>query len=448
MSKTKSQSRLDSEPWLSLITEQIKTGDTNMGIARLVNREADDEHFTSPDAIRRFRRRHQLNPSVFEKAQVDIEGDKGTVTTPPTVDGVLQDPDQMIRDRGLDPEEWIISDNGFRVNQYEGPAPKGADDAKITYYQTRFNIERRVPESQIKVARSDGWKAPPRVRRLRHGQPKLVVVVGDQQAPFYDQQLHTLFCNWLRKNKPDEGVSLGDSVDLPDIRPGHRLDPENNAIVNECLQSGYDMFRGYVDSSPNTWWRKLIGNHDERLRNILLDTPNARPLYKMRRPIGPDGSGGEELHSLSHAMRLDELGIDVIDPHGAYDLAQIKLSDKVAVKHGWIAQKGAGASALATLRHLGYSVLMGHTHRQSIVHDTKHEIGGSLRVLKAVETGCMCRVDQTPDEDGRIWPNYAVAPDWQQGFATVELWDNGFFQVDLATYVNGTLIWRDQIYSV
>jgi hypothetical protein len=60
----------------------------------------------------------------------------------------------------------------------------------------------------------------------------------------------------------------------------------------------------------------------------------------------------------------------------------------------------------------------------------------------------MCRVDQTPDEDGRIWPNYTAAPDWQQGFATVEVWPDGYFNIDTAKYVNGALMWRDQRFTL
>jgi hypothetical protein len=441
---TQTASPLDQEPTFSRVRAAILAGDTNATIAAAFN--------TSEKSVRRFRVRHGLNPSAvtdggaFTEYKEDGTAEAGTAPSP-----VLDDPDTMLRQRGLDPEEWVIS--GLRANEYQGPASadhqEKTGESRITYYQTRFSVVPKqpiVPELQIMAPRTDGWIAPKKTRKSGPNTTVLVVVVGDQQAPFHDPGLHRVFLDWLRVNRPDEGVSLGDSVDFPDIRPGHRFDPENNAVVNECLQSGYDMFRGYVDASPDTYWQKLIGNHDERLRNILLDSNKARPLYGIKRPVDELG-GGESLLSLSHAMRLDELGVQVVDPKGQYDLAQIKLSDKVAVKHGWLAQKGAGASALATLRHLGYSVIVGHTHRQSIVHETKHEIGGNIRVLKAVETGCMCRVDQTPGEDGRIWPNYAVAPDWQQGFATVALHPNGTFQVDLATYVNGSLLWRDQLYT-
>lgn len=438
---------LDQEPYFSSIETLVEQGQTNAAIVKSIYFQTG--YSTSEAAIRRFRKRHGLMVPGQTGAFTRVNDDVAEAATEPTIiKPILDDPDTMLRERGLDPEEWVITH--VSPNMYEGPnsakAVEAGGPAKITYYQTKFTCQRkRPPELQIFAPRTDGWIAPSRPKRLPP-ERALVVVVGDQQAPFHDRNLHHLFCEWLRQNTPDFGVSLGDGVDFPDISR-HQLDPDNTATVNECLQSGYDLFRGYVNSSPYTEWTKLIGNHDERIRNILLDKPAVRPLHDIKRPDTPE-SEGEKLLGLSHAMRLDELGIEVIDPHGKYDLAQHNLTDKLAVRHGWLARKGSGASSLATLEHLGYSIIVGHTHRQSVVHVTKHEIDGRIRTVTGVESGCMCRVEQIPDSiDGRIWPNYTPAPDWQQGFCTVEIYSDGFFNVDLAKYVNGTLMWRDQRYS-
>jgi hypothetical protein len=438
---------LDAEPYQSFIADLITKGETNASIVRALAQSYGIG--TSDKSIRRFRARHELAVPGQTGAYTKVEGEKAEAQTPPeTVKQVLDDPDTMLRERGLDPEDWVITH--MTPNMYEGPnsadAVAAGGPAKITYYQTKFSAKKKlVPELQVFAPRTDGWVAPEKVP-VNKDQPYLVVVVGDQQAPYQDPNLHRLFLQWLRENRPDQGISLGDSVDFPDISR-HQLDPENTAVVNECLQAGYDLFRGYVDASPTTPWTKLIGNHDERIRNILLDKPSLRPLYGVKRPDTPDAEG-EELLNLRHAMRLDELGIDVIDPHGKYDLAQVVLTPKLAVRHGWLARKGSGASALASLDHLGHSVIVGHTHRQSVVHHTKHEIDGKLRTLTGVEAGCMCRVEQTIGEDGRIWPNYTPNPDWQQGFCTVEVWPDGFFNIDTAKYVNGTLMWRDRRYTL
>jgi hypothetical protein len=429
---------LDAEPYYSRVKTMIEEGETNASIASAID--------VSKDSIRRFRSRHgydqMFDPRTLRKSGVRVRGDDAEVTTPvvPTEAKPyphMDDPDAMLLERGLDPEQWAI--DGATVNEWDGPQAGGS---VVTYHQAKLQLRRKQPEASLLPVRSDGWVAPPK-KPMKLDEPQLIVVVGDQQAPFQDPHLHELFCGWLEENRPQRGVSLGDTVDLSDISK-HRKDPDNLALVNECLQSGYDLLRGYVTSSPDTAWQILDGNHDERLRNVLLDNPSAQPLYGIKR-VDTDSEQGEEVLAIDHLMRLDELGIEYVKPHGAYSIAQIKLTDRLAVAHGWLAQKGSGTSALATLNHLRYSIIVGHTHRQSIVYHTSHDIDDEPSTLVAAEAGCMCRVNQQI-VDGRMFPNYTPKPDWQQGFCTVTVHPDGYFRVDNATYVNGTLLWRDQLY--
>jgi hypothetical protein len=446
------QSKLDQEPTLSRLTARIKAGATNATLAR--------EFETSEAAVRRFRKRHLINPDGVQSAYTRIENDEAECVTESVpvedwdgkefIKRILVNPDMMLRQRGLDPDEWEITH--LTPNMYEGPNSKSGIEkggpAKLTYYQTKFSCKKRKPTSEMIMApRTDGWVRPSTVNVVRHleGKSSLVVVLGDQQAPFHDKDLHAKTCAFLRYVQPSALINLGDTIDLPDIRPGHRIHPAHTAHVNECLQAGYDIERGYVDAAPNMVVKMLYGNHCERMLNILTDSATAevRNLVGIKRPDTPENQG-EELLTLEHAMRMDELGVKVVKPDGPYNRSAILLTDKLAVRHGWIARKGSGTSALATLEHLGYNVIVGHTHRQSQVFKTVHEITGETRTLTAVEAGCMCRVSQVPDEQGRVWPGYTDEPDWQQGFVTASIWPDGFFKIDLATYVNGTLLYKDQ----
>jgi hypothetical protein len=427
---------LDGEEPKEFIKSLIDAGHPNGKIAAAVTLEFDFP--TTESSIRRFRKRHGLEEDPGEPEGLSIEGDKAETISPPDAEGKLLAPEDLLREAGLKEEDWELV--GFKLNKWGSPdSPR---------QQTKATWQRKGPSVQIMAPRTDGWKAkaPSRRSLLSEDASHTVVIVGDQQAPFVDWGLHDCFLQWLDTNYPVYGISLGDSVDFPDIRPGHRFDPENTATVNECLQAGYDMFRGYIEASPNTLWTKLIGNHDERIRNILLDTYDARPLYGVKRPDTPDAQG-EELHSLAHAMRLDELGIDVIDCNGSYEHGQMNLSSKLAVRHGWIARQGSGVSALATLEHLRYSVIVGHTHRQSIVYKTTFDIDGNLTTLVAAEAGCMCRVEQNVGIDRRRFPSYAPNPDWQQGFMTAEIWPDGKFVLTPAVYVNNVLLYKDQRYE-
>jgi hypothetical protein len=412
------------EQYREYITSLDERGESNRSIAAEVSELAG--YPVSHQAIGRALARWEKEAS--DEHQVKIEGDDAEVTTKPVANEKPQigDPEDFMRAHGIDPDEWEITSQ--KLNWWDSPTGD-------TLYQQTVHLKRKQSELLIVAARSDGWTPPAhegftRTRSEVDYDGKLVVFVGDQQAPFHDKNLHRLFCDWLEDNEPDEGVLIGDTVDFPDISR-HRLNPENTATVNECIQSGYDLLRGYVEASQHTFWRKLAGNHDERLRNTLLD--RAAALYGVAR-----AGEKESVLSVSHLLRLDELGIEYIDPQGGYSNGQVRVSDHLAARHGWLTAKGSGASALKTLEHLGYSVVIGHTHRQSLVYKTTHDIDGQTTTLAAAETGCMCRADGL---------GYAVTPDWQQGWATATIYADGKFRLDHATYVNGTLMWRDQRYE-
>lgn len=440
-------SPLDEPAVADFISRLVRAGETNASIARQVSRGFDLD--TTRDSIRRFRSRHDLHIPGTEPSYTSIRGDEAECRTRVSTDGDT-DPDRMLRERGLDPEDWYI--DSITVNEWEGMEASNTDpdtglryNNKATLYQTKFTAKRKQPYAGLMPPRTDGWTAPARYKQPST-EPQLVVICGDQHAPFHDKHLHDLFQQWLGYNLPDRGVVLGDLGDFPDISR-HRQDPENQAFAQECLQSSYDVFRDYVRASLDTEWDYLIGNHDVRIRNYCIE--NAPRIYGLR-TVDTDDSPGEAIHTMSHLMRLDELGVNLVDAHGSYEWGQVELSEHLAVRHGWLARKGSGATALATLNETGYSVIMGHTHRQSTVFKSQPEIDGEQRTTVAVEAGTMCRIDPrgTFDEKGRRFPNYDSGhADWQRGFCTAAIFSDGRFKVDLASYVNGTLLWRDQRYE-
>lgn len=356
----------------------------------------------------------------------NIDGHNAELTSDPAAT-LLNNPNSLLSERGLDPNEWEITH--IKVNEWDSPS---GEPLKQLTVSCKKKLQLVLPFAQ----EPSKYTAPPKSKPEKKG-AELVVFVGDQQAPHHDENLHRLFCDWLRMNKPDRGVLMGDTVDFGDISR-HPSNPEWDASVQEGINSGYLLLRDYVTSSVNTSWQKLMGNHDERIRARIL--AYIRELYDLR---AADVPGSDQTSApvwcVSNLLRLDSLGIDFVAPNGGYNHAQVKLSNKLAARHGWIARKGSGSSALGTLEALGYSVVVGHTHRQSLVHKTTHDIDGTIATLAAVETGCMCKI-----VDGL---GYTVAPDWQNGFATASIWPDGTFKLDLATYVNGTLYWRDHKYG-
>jgi predicted phosphodiesterase len=435
------QSPLDDTEVAQFISRLVRAGETNKSIARAVEKGFGID--TSDDSIRRFRSRHDLNIPGTEPAYTKIHNGEAECLTKLEEHGedeiIVSDPDRMLSDRGLDPVDWYI--DSLTANEWYQKG--GVNNTKLT--QTKFHAKLKTPYVGLMPVRADGQKIPERIKRSSN-EPELVVICGDQHAPFYDKHLHACFLQWLEYNEPDRGVVLGDLGDYPDISR-HPSDPENLALAQECLQSSGDILRDYVWGSVDTTWEYLIGNHDERLRQYMLkNAPKMFPLST----IDTADSPGEEVHAMSHLLRLDEIGVKLINPHGAYEHAQVELSDKLAVRHGWLVRQGSGATALQTLGQTGYSVIMGHTHRQSVVYKSQPEIDGAQRTTLAVETGCMCRVDKRGafDEKGRRFPNYGAGhPDWQRGFCVARIYPDGKFDVSLASYINNVLIWEGQRYE-
>lgn len=420
-----------------------------MTLRGLSNREIGDtlrgegvESGTSERSIRRAKKRFGITEESVsnapEPAGAKISGDVAEITSEPTSKLKLNTPEDLMTERGLDPEEWEVT--LVTINEWDGATKKGGGAAvtgKHTLRQLKINLRRKVSLELVSPARLDGpYFIPFKGRKAKRVErPKLVVFVGDQQAPYFNETLHSKFLEFLSDFSPEEGVLIGDTIDLPDISR-HPNNPEKDVTVQDCVDSGYMILRNYREAKPEMVWKKLAGNHDERLRRLQID--KVERIYGVRRAKVP----GEELEipvlDVGHLLRLDELGIEYIRPDGDYEHTQINVSNHLAARHGWIARKGSGASALGTLEHLGYSVVVGHTHRQSIVHKTRHDINGTVSTLAACETGCMCEVE------GGL--GYTVTPDWQNGFATAEIWPNGTFKLDLATFVSGTLYYRDKKY--
>lgn len=381
---------------------------------------------TSDRSIRRALRRWGIErPPGVERPGLKVDGDEAEVTSPAS--SGFTTPEDLMKERGLDPKEWEVA--GMTVNEWDSPT---GDILR----QLKLQLRRLKPINLIAPARIDGPTIQPNLTKRSSRESLRIVLVGDQQAPFHELDLHRVFIDFLGWYKPQQGVLMGDTADFSDISR-HPRNPERDATVQECVDAAYSVLRDYRMAHPATHWKKLAGNHDERIRRMQVD--RIEQVYGVRRALIPGESAETPVLDIEHLLRLDELGIDYIRPNGDYEHTQINLSTHLAARHGWIARKGSGASALATLEHLGFSVVVGHTHRQSLVHKTRHDISGQLTTLAACETGCMCRI-----EEGL---GYAVAPDWQNGCATAEIWPDGTFKLDLATYVNGTLYYRDQRFS-
>jgi hypothetical protein len=176
----------------------------------------------------------------------------------------------------------------------------------------------------------------------------------------HDLDLHRWAVQWLRKHRPDRGVIMGDLLDLN--APGvtrHPEDPEHTVTVQDTIDYGGRILHDYVRASPGTDWVMMPGNHDQRLRRAQID--NLRALYGLRQAMWEDESQPlpEMLH-LRNVLRLDELGIEYVQPDGDYSRARVKIADDMTARHGSKATKGAGNSVRQHMLDTMHSTAMGH----------------------------------------------------------------------------------------
>lgn len=371
--------------------------------------------------LQSYAKRHKLGRPLGV-AQKDMVFDS-TVDVPS--DAQLGKIRELIVSEGLVPDDWVVS--RIRLNRY-------GDGVE----QRRVDLTPR--EDVLMPVRAEGWR-PPRKARVTPSEG-LIGLFPDQHAPHFDPLVHEAACQWIRDAKPQKIVLLGDLLDNASVSRHRRTGHE--ASLKECMTSGYALLRGYVQAVVDAGMKVgpdgceivlLPGNHDEeRIRNTLAD----KGLSELANLTQVESD--VPIASLEHLMRLDELGIRVERPPEGYGYqhAEYRVTPALLAVHGWIAKKGSGSSALATLERVNENVVQGHTHRQALVFATRW-IGGHGQRLTAVEAGTMALMEQSS-------LGYAHRPDWQPGWSVAQ--DHGdAISFDFASKDGDRVIWRDASYQ-
>lgn len=338
----------------------------------------------------------------------------------------LGDVTALLRERGLDPDEWVVV--RCVVNAWGQPG----EESKQLKVMLRPRLDALLrPAAVAQTVPGTVRSRPIKPGKVDKTKPRLVVFVGDEQAPYHDQTLHALFCQWLAVNTPDEAVHLGDLMDLPTLSR-HRPNPEWNASPQECIQAGYDILAAYCAASPSTRWSALPGNHCERIRDYQIQ--RAPELFGIRPADLSDAERAATVQSVPALLHLAALGIEWAGNDADYEHAQIDVSTELVARHGWVT--GAN-SPDKTVRRLGLNVVVGHTHRQRVHYITEERRRETL-ITMCVEAGCMCLVE------GGL--GYTVNADWQNGAYAAQVWPDGTFSGEHLVYRNGVLTWRNQRY--
>ena len=364
----------------------------------------------------------RINQATKRRKITDQVGKEGSLE-----DRDLKNTDQLLEEYDIGDEYEVIKVDLSKRDAGTVSSPKIARSISVTVAPKG---ERLQPA--LKGAKTV-FKARP-AKKTRKDGSKLFVVLGDEQAPSgLDEELHEKVCQFLRDVRPDEVVHIGDLGDFESVSSYQQLNPDTWAnSVQDCIDSSYEILGNYRASVPKeTRFRYLIGNHEVRLQKYLL--AQAKEIYGITQ-----AQGGPSILDLAYLLRLEELDIEMVrDDLGTYPHPQIELvPDKLLAMHGDKARKGAGNTPHAMSDGTSYGVIHGHTHRAAVVSRTIR--GTSKRQqLQSAEIGCLCKPNGLGYTSAR-------STDWQQGFATVQAWDDGHYHIDLASYQNGVLVWRGE----
>lgn len=282
----------------------------------------------------------------------------------------------------------------------------------------RAREARRTAEREAGTIRQKRDALNALAHSVQHSCPsaKRVLVVSDIQFPFQDQAVMELVYDFAFRWKPDTLLVNGDLVDCY-VLSQFLKDPQKAVEVRQLEKLEVKEFFKTLQGIPNKIW--LGGNHEDRWRKVLWRSLQAR--------------GAEENALLQDVLDLGRIATPDDMVRGIYGTAQLGVtywpygdyvtlaSNNLVVTHGFRFSQHSAYTARMHFERLGRSVIIGHTHRQGVYRAT------NLRGTHgAWETGCLCRTD----------PEYVQFPNWQQGFATVEV-TGEHFHVNLIPVLPG-----------
>ena len=225
---------------------------------------------------------------------------------------------------------------------------------------------------------------------------KKIVVISDLQVPYHDERAVRNVASFIRRFKPDQVITIGDEIDLPQIS---RWTEGTPGWFEQSLGSDRDATIEILWDLQVT--DMIRSNHTDRLYNVIMKKiPAFLALPELK---------------FEKFMKLDELGIK-------FHRKPLEFAPDWIAIHGdeGSVKPTPGLTALDAARKHGKSVVCGHTHRAGQSAFTEASGGVLGRVLRGVEVGNLMQFSKAGYMKG--------TGNWQQAFAV--------FYVDKKTVTN------------
>lgn len=223
-----------------------------------------------------------------------------------------------------------------------------------------------------------------------------IVIGGDNHIPFNDVRAENEFLAFLKEEKPEIVIHVGDLLDFYEISNFRRVPLTQTEIVDE-IEEGTYFLEKIRNILPKAKIFYICGNHEFRFQKYLID--NAFVFYKVF------------ALSLPELLRLKQLGVNFVPLRiqaNKFSHNFIQIND-ILIGHFDKSLQNAGYTARWLRDFFGKSIITGHTHRLAITYKNFYN-----ETKFGVEAGCLCNLE----------PSYVTSPDWAQGFVELRFENN------------------------
>jgi hypothetical protein len=322
-------------------------------------------------------------------------------------------------------------------------SPKFEDGPKWPVLQPATVRKDQLPLTWVKVTRTS-----PSATRKVFVWPDTQIgyyrdVVTGALTPFHDEQAISVAMQILTEFHPDEIVVLGDFLDLASMSRWLQV-AEFQLTLQPAIQYGFNLLSSIRKQAPEAKIVYLAGNHERRLSEYVAT--NAKSAYGIRAAVtDPDLVDPVTLVpkrwewpqlSIVKLLHLEELGIEY---SAEYPGGQHWLSPKLVCTH----QPPLRSSDLRA------TVIHGHIPKAQITTRTVTYYHGTEEYSIVAVPGLM-RTDDVVDRTAlnrTSTPSNGSRMDWQQGVATVEIFSDDLFDVQVHRIKGGQGIFRGWVYK-
>jgi predicted phosphodiesterase len=234
-----------------------------------------------------------------------------------------------------------------------------------------------------------------------------VVVVPDLHCPYEDKKSVKAVLNYIKDQKPDRVVFIGDAIDMYSVSRFDRNPKRANRLQYE-LDRTIGVLEQFRLAAPKAKMTYIEGNHEDRMKRYLWKHPELHDLRCLE---------------LSELLDLDRLDIGYVN--------EWYWKDTLLVTHGKRVNKYA---ARAELDDHGVSGVSGHTHKVQSHCKTDYK---GVKVWHSI--GHLCDAAQA---------EYVSNPDWQQALGILHLARKGKrFYAEVIPIVDHKFVYGGRHYS-